>query len=519
MHTFLSQRLSIWKSALTLVFILLSAQLGLSAQSSPSLSSGTWLVNTPDDGSLILIIKRNGRASYFWAENADRTVYQGTWSEADSTATIKWADGSQHRLKRDPLGVAIAYDDRQGNERYSVPVQQVPSEILGQWAKPPAKSEALASDRDKAKGFFGIWRIGETGNHYVFVEADRSAASTWSPDSSSNRGLRGSWAKQGSELHIIWDSGHYSILREGERGFAYKRIQPGTVIEDDVTEFTAAARTSDDNVSSNWFGQYEEEKANYAGGIAFTSRKNARQFYRGPWLVKHSDTAFEQIEIGRFGGLSTTRDRSLKGNWLMNGQDIFMRWDDGMRKILSPIGQGFVLYTYKPGRPLDGVPTTVLAAAPADTSKLTAHLKGREAVAQQMLNLAEAAGIDPDAQQTGWGQTFMRWAWPFGGEQATTASSQALLQNGFEESAGANDPWWWPLWSEKPTLPTETEDSPVETSEAEAVSTTEAIEPTTSEVALDSNAPEPTKEATEPSAESNDKKSLRKEKDAWYWPF
>ena len=46
----------------------------------------------------------------------------------------------------------------------------------------------------------------------------------------------------------------------------------------------------------------------------------------------------------------------------MQGQDLFMRWDDGMRKILSPIGRGFVIYEYRPGRPLDGVPTRTHAA-------------------------------------------------------------------------------------------------------------------------------------------------------------
>ena len=31
-----------------------------------------------------------------------------------------------------------------------------------------------------------------------------------------------------------------------------------------------------------------------------------------------------------------------------------------MRKILSPIGRGFVIYEYRPGRPLDGVPTRTM---------------------------------------------------------------------------------------------------------------------------------------------------------------
>ena len=207
MHFTLSQRSSIWKRTLTLAFLVLSTCLGHSLQGSEELYRGTWVIDTPDNGGMILILKRNGRASYFWGENTDRTVYQGTWAHSDSNATATWPDGSQHSLQRDTLGFGITYKNSQGSETYTVPTKQMPKEILGQWAKPPAKPQALASDRDKAKGFFGIWQINESEHttHYVFIEPDRSAASTWSPKTDETRGLRGAWAKQGSELHIIWD--------------------------------------------------------------------------------------------------------------------------------------------------------------------------------------------------------------------------------------------------------------------------------------------------------------------------
>jgi hypothetical protein len=141
-------------------------------------------------------------------------------------------------------------------------------------------------------------------------------------------------------------------------------------------------------------------------------------------------------------------DNSLEGTWRMTGQDIFMRWDDGMRTVLSPVGQGFLLYHYNPGRPLDGVPTSIFAATPNDAAKFAAHMQGRQDVAQQMRNLAEAAGVTTNPVDTGWGQTFMRWAWPFS-EDEQPQSTEALLQESYETS-GTLDPWWWPFWSEKP---------------------------------------------------------------------
>jgi hypothetical protein len=175
----------------------------------------------------------------------------------------------------------------------------------------------------------------------------------------------------------------------------------------------------------------------------------------------------------------------------MSGQDIFMRWDDGMRAILSPVGQAFVLYSYKPGRPLDGIPTRVLAAAPADTSKLAEHLRGREAAAQHMLELAEAAGISTSDENAGWGRSFMRWAWPFDSTAEADATEESIA-----DDSKVQDPWWWPFWSEAPAADNTTENP------AEA----DAVEPAAPEASGSAG------QATGPSPE-------RKTKKSWLWPF
>jgi len=435
----------------TVVFALCSASLPqvLPAQTGTDLFRGTWQVETPGQGTLIVLLKRNQLASHFWADTADRTVYQGEWSLEGDIARLSWPDGSAHRLERDDLGFGITALDANGNTRYSAPARQVPQEVLGQWAKAPESEREDDSDRDRAKGFFGIWEIEGDTPHYVVIEPDRSAASTWSPREGETRGLRGAWAKQGSELHVAWDSGHYSVFRENPRGFTYRRIPPGTALETAESGEAAAARVSESNLPPAWSSEYNDEQSLRSGGIAFADRKEARKFYRGTWVVPQAGERYEQIDIGRFGGLSTGWERSLRGDWILSGQDVFMRWDNGLRQILSPVGWGFVLYEYQPGRPLDGVPNKIYAAAPTDTEKLAAHLKERADVARQMLAMAEAAGIDPNAEDAGWGRTFMRWVWPTGDEEdAGDASARDMLETEYETTSGG-DPWWWPFWSER----------------------------------------------------------------------
>jgi hypothetical protein len=160
----------------------ISSLLGISAhaQSKDELFRGTWQIDTPEKGTLIMIVKSQSQASYFWGDNTDRTVYAGTWASEGETATLTWADGSQHRIEGDSLGFAITHIDAGGREAYTTKAQQVPAEILGQWAKPPTAASEIASDRDRVKGFIGIWKIGEddTNAKYIFVESDRSAATT-----------------------------------------------------------------------------------------------------------------------------------------------------------------------------------------------------------------------------------------------------------------------------------------------------------------------------------------------------
>jgi hypothetical protein len=171
-----------------------------------------------------------------------------------------------------------------------------------------------------------------------------------------------------------------------------------------------------------------------------------------------------------------------------------LRWDDGLRKILSPVGRGFVLFIYQPGRALDGVPTRILPAAPEATEKLETLLLGRRAFAQTLLEKAQEAGINlaDDNSNAGFARI-----WPFS-NSTSKSNSSALLTNDLQYGADAaqsysNDPWWWPLWSDNTTAE--------ETIEAKLVTTLDATE-----------------KSAEP-AGNNETETLRESNNNWFWPF
>ena len=464
---------------------------------------GVWQADTSEHGKLILIIKRNQLASYFQADNNDQTVYQGSWKPGVNGVVIEWSDGSSHRITQNLFNYELTYLDASRGKQYTTTTVKLPEGILGQWAKAPSRPDEELSDRDRAKGFFGIWKTGPTAEpYYVIIEPDRSAATNWSPSTASPQGLRGSWAKQGSELHIAWDAGYYGILKQNETDTTFQIIHPGNTIENADSKAFATSRAREDQLPNDWHSRYLEEKTTQAGGIAFAGYREAVSFYRGSWIVQRSKDIFERIEIGRFGGLKNSADSTLHGNWRMSGQNIFMEWDDGIRRILSPIGNGFVLYEYKPGRPIDGVPTHIFPATPKDTSKLAEHLREREAVATKLLRRAEAVGITTDVVDSGWGQTFMRWAWPFDDTDSNDLSDTSL-KAALVAPEGV-DPWWWPLWSENPSQQTANSDKARNTVTLKLTSETDETNPNTTE-------------SSDQTVTQSDK--IMTKKADWDWPF
>lgn len=472
--------------------LVLATALPLCAEQEESFFRDTWVAKSPEQGSIILLLKQNGRAAYFWADNADRSVYQGIWNYEAGSATLTWEDGSTHTLSEAENGFNASYSGGDQGDSYTSLAQKLPGNILGQWARPPQREADELSDREMAKGFFGIWKVsGKSGDQYIFVQPDRSAASTLNADGQTDRGLRGSWAKQGADLHIVWNSGHYSILRPSERSYGYKTITPGKIIEEDEQEYSPCTRSSESNVPGVWMARYKKERETPRFGVFFANRKDAFRFYRGDWIVKHRKDAYEKIEIGRFGGLSTSRNRDIEGSWLMSGQNIYMRWNDGIRRLLSPIADGFLLYEYKPGRPLDGIPTRIHPAAPADADKLASHLQNRDNAAHSLLEQARAAGIEPDESE-GFGSSIYHWVWPFSGQEDAKSSPALLVEDSASDRPELNTPWWWPLWSEK--QPAVAEESNGDTPK------------------LAGTAPELAPETRIPEARKAESKN-------WFWPF
>ena len=230
------------------------------------------------------------------------------------------------------------------------------------------------------------------------------------------------------------------------------------------------------------------------------TEKQSPRFTVAHGLSSAGENSFELLEVGRFGGLKTSVDSTLYGNWRTSGQGIFMNWDDGMRTILRPIGSGFLLYEYKPGRPTDGVPTRIFSVTPENTAKLAAYTDGRWQVARQLRERAENSGFVSGNSRSGWSKAFRSRVQP--SSKDTVQSAEAHSRE-VSYTLNTGDPWWWPLWSENQTT--------TEVEEAEAKR---------HQVTIDMDSPSNEVKTTKDVAQSKIKETVNvPSKPNWEWPF
>ena len=109
MILFFMQRSTRFSRSMVLLFYGLAIScflsLGVHAESIDELFRGTWQIETQEKGTLIIMVKSQGRASYFWGDNTDRTVYTGTWTSDGNIATLTGQIEASIELKATALAL------------------------------------------------------------------------------------------------------------------------------------------------------------------------------------------------------------------------------------------------------------------------------------------------------------------------------------------------------------------------------------------------------------------------------
>ena len=339
----------------------------------------SWTLNVPERGKLYLIVRDSGVVSYFWQNWENERVLRAKWDKVGTGISFVLDSGESVSLNPVSTGVvqAVLNSGIEGEAPIQVRAQALNQDVVGKWHDPSAGEEETSKFLKKAGNvdvFFGTWEVISSKGlpYYIVIERDRTAATNWPYSKRGVEGMRGFWVRQGAELHIIWDTGHYDILRS----FSDRYIKLGYPPSVDLHSLEPAPQPA---LKVNWFpnepwrASYEESKKtpNPHAGL-WTSAKNASRYFRGEWKLLSSPGEQTKLSMGRFGSARATRDgEKLKGTWKNAADYATIRWDNGFTEVIRPVGKYFVTMLYSPLKNLDGIPDRVCSLDPEDPAKFS----------------------------------------------------------------------------------------------------------------------------------------------------
>ncbi len=342
---------------------------------------GTWVVSEPEMGKLVVIVRDSGAASYFWENWKDGRVLRTDWTISEQGITFTTESGVKVWLFPSQDEGAIA-QLRKADQTQDAPLQNLSAQRMnpndvGKWHKPGGEDEETSSFLKKAGNldiFFGTWEVISSKGlpYYIVIEEDRTAATNWPYSSRGVDGMRGFWVRHGSELHIVWDTGHYDILRS----FSNKFVKLGYPPSIDLNSIEPAPQPA---LKVKWYphepwrASYEKSKEVKATlDPRWTSAKRAARYFRGNWRLMSSPGVWNKLQMGRFGSADTLREgEKLKGNWKNSSDHARIHWKSGFTEVIRPVGKHFVTMLYSPLKNLDGIPDRVCPVVHEKSGKLS----------------------------------------------------------------------------------------------------------------------------------------------------
>jgi hypothetical protein len=343
---------------------------------------GSWIISEPEQGKLFLIVRNTGQVSYFREKWKDGKVLRANWSIQGQGITFDLDSGDKILLfpgedKNEGFAQIQQAGQSPDEALPKLPSMRLNQDEVGKWHDPSAGEEELSTFLKKSGNvdvFFGTWEVISAKGlpYYIVIEEDRTAATNWPYSKRGVDGMRGFWVRQGTELHIVWDTGNYDILRP----FSNKFIKLGYPPAVDLSSIEPAPQPA---LKVKWYphepwrASYEKSRKDKAPiDTRWTSARKAARYFRGNWKLMTSPDVWNKLEMGRFGSAEYSRDgEKLQGTWKNASDYARIHWDNGFTEVIRPVGKHFVTMLYSPLKNLDGIPDRICPVIHEESGTLT----------------------------------------------------------------------------------------------------------------------------------------------------
>ena len=213
----------------------------------------------------------------------------------------------------------------------------------------PASGAAL-----QPKELFGYWAVPEPGGDifYIILKSGSEVTGFWS-GSSTNRMEKGSWEIYANKVLITWNDGYRDVLARSEDGFIKYSLTPDQTLDTEPETVLTTFRINRRDV-----GQWRVQSADAKDPDALAApkvesdRPLMRNEFVGFWEIsgKRIDTFY--LRLKRDGkAQSAYREhrqapKSIAGEWVLEGNEARITWDDEHHDMISNTGAGYILKSF-----------------------------------------------------------------------------------------------------------------------------------------------------------------------------
>lgn len=340
-------------------FVLLAAQADVERMD-PGQFTGFWEIQEPAGDTFVVIVKRGGDISGFWAGSGTTRIQKGQWKREGNRLVAEWETGHKDILEitgdnvlrrrgfepDQPLDSEPSVTGRgskvDSDRPGSMAVQRDP-EQRGRQELGPDEDPHAAPAIPLRNAYTGFWRVrGGSGiiggGSDFYLQLQRNGRAITSLRGRGDDFVNGRWRIDNQRVIVEWPDGSRDILRDegdGDYRLLYYRSRD---VASGRPRFSRRAEKIPAAEAMRYF-QIGEHQMLTAADV------------RGIWHIEDAEGDEKSfIEIEGWGNAfryNVSRSSSSEtGNWRLLSDRVVINWINGGRDIIRLTDNGFMLESY-----------------------------------------------------------------------------------------------------------------------------------------------------------------------------
>lgn len=369
--------------------ILITAQ--LAADEAPAVDTrdpgpfyGFWEFQEPAGDKCVVIIKRGGRLSCFWAGTSSRAIQKGTWTRDGEELTAHWETGHTDVFSKlgDNAVERRSYQPDAsllGEPFLTIRGVRVDSRIPGSLTVKGDETRVREEDVPDPQqapaipmrnAFIGFWKVQQStglfgfggGEPHFFLRLARSGeASVALRDWEGDQAVRGNWTTDGDRVIVTWPNNRRDVLSENKSGgYTLGSYKP----KDKLTDKPRNPAKAEKVIAG------EAERYFEAGNF----RRLTVVDIRGTWIPTESTGKREYISIEGWGNAyryppAASSTGTDPGKWRLLNDRVVITWVDNSKDVIRMDFPDMVQESYATDEPVTGTPSRVIPVTRTGTEE------------------------------------------------------------------------------------------------------------------------------------------------------